>query len=71
MEWISVNDRLPYLDEWQIFLDNTGEVFVGYYGLAGNKIDVTIFNGMGEYYIELPLYITHWMPLPDPPESAG
>lgn len=68
-EWISVNDRLP---------ENEKEVLT-YYGFNRGDGDLGMrFCGVLTYYAFDPsphwqhestgLTVTHWMPLPNPPE---
>jgi Protein of unknown function (DUF551) len=61
--WISVEDRLPELGESVLIWD-------------GQCRRVGFYLKTGEYYYywestddEYPLDITHWMPLPEPPET--
>lgn len=56
MEWISVSDRLPEI----------GKPVLGSEG--DNRMTVWVINSHEEY----PLfsgYVTHWMPLPEPPKE--
>ena len=72
MEWISVEKKLPSEDEeWIVCLINGGPVL----GQIGNA---TVHLGYPVYlcfpinkWIKNGLYgdITHWMPLPKPPEE--
>jgi len=60
-EWISVTDQLPNIDR-RVLLK-----------LNGNKITLGILTHFGFYSNELgfnlhALNISHWMPLPNPPE---
>jgi hypothetical protein len=54
MEWISVEDRLPEEGDVVLTFSKNG-------GRAVRKFD----NGQFGYYDD----ITHWMPLPDPPNE--
>ena len=65
-KWISVEERLP--DEWR---DNSGElvnylIYMPEYGVdVGNyALPVKTWLCMG-----VPRKVTHWMPLPEPPEE--
>lgn len=65
-EWISVNDQLP----------NVGQKVDIYNTRDGRVPDVT-FNGMVDGYPEWSAeymrwsgYVTHWMPLPEPPKEV-
>jgi len=60
-EWISVNDKLPNRDGFYLVLENVNQV-AGYYhwcrefgwNTDGGRINIQT--------------VTHWMPLPTPPE---
>lgn len=66
-KWISVKDRLPVLD-WTYYLVavcpklSTNEV---HYALWTNE-QFKVLNERGNHKD----FITHWMPLPDPPTKA-
>ena len=56
-EWISVNDRLP---------DNPDPVLT-----FSNDIDGCLYRIMSPRFISgFPEKVTHWMPLPEPPEET-
>lgn len=64
MKWISVNDRLPECDgkylvyaDWNDWGDNKG-VFSCEFATGEWVVDSDTFD-----------YITHWMPLPEPPKE--
>lgn len=66
--WISVEDRLP--GEWK---DNAGElinytVFMPEYG-----VDIGNYAKPAKKWLcmGLPVKVTHWMPLPEPPGGKG
>jgi hypothetical protein len=71
MEWISVKDRLPKLYE-DVLLYDGYEVFAG--NIRGiDKENLITWKAQpcdsecyGWYKDE---YITHWMPLPEPPKK--
>lgn len=62
-KWISVKDRLP----------EKGTYVAVYYGkFTGNIVDVMAWDGEAWYKTALredAEWITHWMPLPEPPEE--
>lgn len=77
-KWISVSDRLPENNEQVIILDTNTKDFSGY---AKNKyccpdeVSGALFfdgifysNGPDFDYPDVFYYVTHWMPLPEPPE---
>lgn len=67
MNWISVDNRLP-VDQNKDYLVFTDSVL--YFGRNG-LMTVANYNGMGnwiDYLGENVEYdVTHWMPLPEPP----
>lgn len=58
-KWIPVTERLPDHRTTCLIADD-GSVVVGWRNLVGEWYDVT-----GDRL----KYVTHWMPLPEPPES--
>ncbi len=60
MEWISVKDRLPDIDDHVLFSD-------------GRYRDIGFRNEKDELYCVSALLLkslpTHWMPLPEPPSN--
>ena len=76
MEWISVKDRLPALDETVLLFDyqemwgdyNT-DVRVGYLSeFTTRKNSDGIVNYPEWGGTEFAFNITHWMPIPEPPK---
>ena len=70
MEWISVKDRLP---EWKNIRD-CKSYYVYLNNSFGCKYDVWVYVGNGKWWWEqqdetFTDAVTHWMPLPKPPES--
>ena len=55
--WISVEDKLPKDDEWVL----------GYCPVQGRVLFLRYFNG--HFYIYVDGVITHWMPIPTPPNK--
>ena len=58
-QWIPVTERLPEMQE-DVLCDDDGRVTIGYY--TDEEVG---WHDMHSYRI----YPTHWMPLPQPPES--
>lgn len=55
-QWISVEDRLPELGIWVLTFDGASGIWIGY-----------CFDGV--WIIQGAIStVTHWMPLPEPPE---
>jgi hypothetical protein len=65
-EWISVEDRLPQSGV-EVFIVSFGHVQYTAYVL----IDGVWETWDREYEHCSPDQITHWMPIPDPPEEAS
>ena len=66
-EWISVKDKLP--DEEQKVLCFTCDEEIVVADFSHFSYD---FGELGEWHywgIRPPEFVTHWMPLPEPPES--
>lgn len=64
-EWISVKDRLPEEGQWVL-------VYYGnFYGCIMNVFEYTDGIWRDAYRnSEEPGFITHWMPLPEPPKDG-
>lgn len=72
MEWISVEDRLPEFGQDCIFLIPTSIPFMacGYVaGSASRFKDCSICDQYGEKIGYDADCITHWIPLPEPPNG--
>lgn len=68
LAWIPVSERLPEVAEDVIIYDSfNGQIASGFYG-DSNDIKKW-FTGFCEYYDSAFDRITHWMPLPPPPED--
>lgn len=66
-EWISVNDRLPELEETVLVLDRRGNMMVRTMRRLASEQEPS-FRPDG---LVPQKHITHWMPLPKPPEEGG
>lgn len=65
--WISVKDRLPEEETPELLFSADGKVYYGSFGYSKfYAIDSDgIFSGFTAYEV------SHWMPLPEPPEQKG
>lgn len=81
MDWISVKDRLPEDDENIKFYDNNGlkiapflvfdgDIFICPRLKAYQKLNALRLDNINEWIWYQHLWITHWMPLPEPPKEA-
>jgi hypothetical protein len=66
-EWISVKDRLPEVDKNVLVITAHGSFKIARCNIYKNGTQVVwaTNDGLGERAI------THWMPLPEPPEMKG
>ena len=60
VEWIRVEDKLPEKGV-DVLLTNGIDV---YFGFIGFDVEPVWTNRYGEWY----RFVTHWMPLPEPPK---
>lgn len=63
MRWISVKDRIPPIDgvdfkEYIVFETMNNKVHHDYFGVAG-----------GGFWNNYHQFVTHWMPMPEPPSN--
>jgi len=76
--WISIEDRLPDLDEWVTgFQDRRYDLILKGIGSEDTKVLPVMFGGFDSF--DTPLWnqtslhyisdITHWQPLPEPPTT--
>ena len=77
-DWISVNDRLPanreFIDVWHSAerdpINNKYDFRIADMHFNQGNFYITKIGAEGDYhYHEVLKDITHWMPLPEPPES--
>lgn len=74
MEWISINDRLPESDQnmYHVYCkhyDQEWQMIVHY---KNGKFIESIHDNKDGHWIEHKIlndFVTHWMPLPEPPPS--
>ena len=67
--WIPVSERLPEAVVVVLTFGAAGEV-LGYVDRAGRWHSVHCDNETGDPWICDPGAVTHWMPLPAPPEAT-
>ena len=65
MEWISVEDRLPEDDEWQLVW-LSGEHYPRRGAYHAEKRESPRWYVRDWDWVDI---VTHWMPLPDPPQE--
>jgi len=70
MEWISVEDRLPEPEQEVIYYFELTGISIGKFWknrtmLAEIEINMNCFGGAKGWLCD---DVTHWMPLPEPPE---
>ena len=70
-EWISVKDKLPEYDEPVLTIFSVD----GGYGAITIRLlteDVNEIYWLSDEFRKCPLFnVTHWMPLPEPPEDTN
>lgn len=65
-QWISIDDKLPENDDYVLITDSAGFTVVGYFW----PFDSSTYRNKGAwYYGDHEQFVTHWMPLPTPPEG--
>lgn len=62
MKWISVKDKLPPENEWLYFGNSKGQMVTWGIYLEGKFVNPDL------NYSEI-IGISHWMPLPEPPNK--
>ena len=67
MEWISIKDRLPEDNQWIVFcVSGCDESLCGCYDSVFKKEFFVGLVSKDSYSMD---NITHWIPLPEPPET--
>ena len=61
-EWISVDDRLP-----EDYKQRVMAICIGDYPIGYPKIDTDRY--VRGHWVRYGIYVTHWMPLPEPPKG--
>ena len=67
--WISVKDRMPMLIETVLFIGKRYDG--GWFGTKRGYFDGTCWYADDEGTIYSTTPVTHWMPLPEPPEEVS
>ena len=65
-EWINIKDRLPDMGGYYLCFNNNNLPFIAAFFFYVNEKHPCFKNSKGNK-----LNVTHWMPLPDPPESKN
>ena len=68
-EWISVDDRLPADKQNEVIVCRYGEVHTCYFDKYKKSFYFS-WNPYARIYENFAESVTHWMPLPDPPEEV-
>jgi hypothetical protein len=75
--WINVKDRLPpNLEDVMVYEKYCEIPFIGWYNLGEEVwgVNTDFVEVIGDAYLENNVgakNVTHWMPLPNPPESES
>lgn len=65
-KWISVEERLPEYGKYVLVADERNR-FIGLFSLEKTEENYVFWRGMRNWTMDV-IAITHWMPLPQPPE---
>lgn len=65
-KWISVEERLPEYGKYVLVADERNR-FIGLFSLEKTEENYVFWRDMGSWTMDV-IAITHWMPLPTPPE---
>ena len=63
-EWISITDKLPKRGDFCLVSTEFGRITIAEYGW-----EAWLFNDVYSTMQQPLSYVTHWMPLPKPPEE--
>lgn len=72
--WISVDDRLPEIDE-RVFVyipkpDNHNNIEIAYISKGNDDYPYWVLRDKSQFYSTRFHYISHWLPLPEPPKDG-
>ena len=67
-QWIPVTERLPEEKQLVLAVCKSGKMFVGYYWNCHGTI-IWAIRTARDSTKKITQIVTHWMPLPDPPEG--
>lgn len=72
--WISVDDRLPNIGE-RVFVyiprpDNHYNIEIAYISEGNDDYPYWVLGDKSQFYSTRFHYISHWMPLPEPPKDG-
>lgn len=62
-KWIPVSERLPADEKWVLCLTNTGMYWIAMWNYCNDGLWTDHETWSSK------TYITHWMPLPEPPKE--
>jgi hypothetical protein len=65
--WISILDEEPAAGRGVLISFNTGVITIGYRVIKKNSHDWQLFGPVDFFGLTPIVYVTHWMPLPEPP----
>ena len=68
-EWISVDDKMPDSGVEVLIADDLGNVNIGFYDDDFYDAGWAILSGAKRFVPISKSRITHWVPLPEPPEK--
>jgi hypothetical protein len=63
-QWIPVEEKLPYPGDWVLVCFMKDEVVIGI------SHDGTWYRAIDQFELKDSMAVTHWQPLPDPPDTV-
>lgn len=74
VKWISVDDRLPNIDERVLVYiprpDNHYNIEIAYISEGNDNYPYWVLRDKSQFYSTRFHYISYWMPLPEPPKDG-